>query len=349
MTHPGPLKTRVVITIAAFCAATGLAHADGTPFLAEYAVHEVQLRKQYFTNVRSKISILGYNDSTRDGGLTHRITYTTIADGNSCRATFDTHRLIEDTKHHGGIMWSKDEAYYLEQQPDFTYELSERKSLKHGRARVDNSIVGSYIFAPFSMTGGLSLSTHVEVMMRQSKSLYSPFEIESATRVRRNGYDAVRIVTSSGFGQSESTTTTYLDAGNHMAFREYESDSLLDIRSRAYIPIKQAGELTYAPGPDGYPVPKEYKQWYVYPDGRQVPRLEVTWLEFSPYTPTADDFDLEKQFGVTPPVEPPPAEPPVPEELSWRGLYAVAAVVALLAGWGVAVVRRRRRLATTAA
>jgi hypothetical protein len=135
-----------------------------------------------------------------------------------------------------------------------------------------------------------------------------------------------------------------------MAFREYESDSLFDVR-RGDLPIGHAGELTYTPGPDRYPVPKEYKQWYVHADGRKVPQIEVTWLEFARYTPTADDFDLEKQYGlkrVTPPIEP-PAEPPVPEELSWRGLYAAAAVVALLAGWWIAVVRRRRRLAATVA
>ena len=212
---------------------------------------------------------------------------------------------------------------------------------------IDGMLSYTYIFVPFSLNGNFPFSSHVQSFTKQNDTKGYHFALESADRVRRGDYDAIRVVIS--FGRPVIRTTTYLDAGNHMAFREYEADGVFDIPTRTKLPIKQAGELTYAPGPDGYPVPKEYKQWYVYPDGRQVPRLEVTWLEFSPYTPTADDFDLEKQFGVTPPVEPPPAEPPVPEELSWRGLYAVAAVVARLAGWGVAVVRRRRRLATTAA
>ena len=110
-------------------------------------------------------------------------------------------------------------------------------------------------------------------------------------------------------------------------------------------PIKLASRLTYRPSDEGFPLPWKFETWNVLPDGTRVPQSLSEVTEYAKYTPRADDFDLEKQFGVTPPVEP---EPPVPVELSRRGLYAATAVVALLAGWGVAVARRRRRLAAAA-
>ena len=139
----------------------------------------------------------------------------------------------------------------------------------------------------------------------------------------------------------------YLDPANDLAFLGFESDGIDDFKTRKKGPIKFAGRLTYRPSDEGFPLPWKFETWNLLPDGTRVPQSSAEVTEYEKYTPTADDFDLEKQFGVTPPIET-PAETPVPEELSWRGLYAVAAVVALLAGWGVGVVRRRRRLATVA-
>jgi hypothetical protein len=70
--------------------------------MAEYAKEEPVLRKQYFNNVRSKVSVVAYNDSKRDGSIYTRVVFTTITDGKSCRSNFDTHRLTDDKKQQGG-------------------------------------------------------------------------------------------------------------------------------------------------------------------------------------------------------------------------------------------------------
>ncbi len=138
----------------------------------------------------------------------------------------------------------------------------------------------------------------------------------------------------------------YLDPANDLGFLGFESNGTYDFKTRKKGPIKFAGWLTYRPSDEGFPLPWKFETWNLLPDGTRLPQSSAEVTEFARYTPTADDFDLGRQFGVTP--ESPP-EPPAPEELSGRGLYAAAAVAALLAGWGVAVARRRRRLAATAA
>jgi len=65
---------------------------------------------------------------------------------------------------------------------------------------------------------------------------------------------------------------------------------------------------------------------------------EVT--EYVKYTPTADDFDLEKQFGVKPL---PYGGAAAGRSKSW--LYAVAGVLAAVTVGLVAAARRRRSAA----
>ncbi len=246
-------------------------------------------------------------------------------------------------------MWYGFEAYAVDKQTVAAapYKLTGHKSSPKASAQVDGMLVCSYIFAPLSLKGDLPLSTHFKVMTRQAELHSYHFALESVDRLRHNGYDAVRVVTSAG--DPAIRTTAYLDAGNHMAFREYESDGLLELPALRKLPIKTAGVLTYAPGPDGYPIPKEYKEWFIHPDGRKVPKVEVTWDEFSRYTPTADDFDLEKQFGIKR-LPPPPGAVDAPERFagktpgrSWWWLYAVAAALALVTAGLVVAARRRRR------
>lgn len=337
----------VVCAIAVLIAvmATSPLYAESHPFMAEYAKEEPVLRKQYFNNVRSKVSVVAYNDSKRDGSIYTRVVFTTITDGKSCRSNFDTHRLTDDKKQQGGVMWYGFEAYDLLKQPAPPYEMTGHKSSIEPSPMIDGMLSYTYIFVPFSLNGNFPFSSHVQSFTKQNDTKGYHFALESADRVRRGDYDAIRVVIS--FGRPVIRTTTYLDAGNHMAFREYEADGVFDIPTRTKLPIKQAGELTYAPGPDGYPIPKEYKEWFVHPDGRKVPKVTVTWEEFVRYTPAADDFDLEKQFGIK--RLPPPAG--LSEAMfagsgrSWRWLYAVAAVLALVTG-GLVVVARRRRSAT---
>ena len=110
--------------------------------------------------------------------------------------------------------------------------------------------------------------------------------------------------------------------------------------------VDQVTEVSYGPATDnGLPFPTAVKGWYVWPTGRREPMTDVEFTEFRRYTPTADELDFEKQFGI-----PLPALPPRPAgsasaaggRTKWwllGGLVAVGLIAAV-------VVVRHRRAAT---
>ncbi len=169
----------------------------------------------------------------------------------------------------------------------------------------------------------------------------------SATPSTWQGQPAIAIKVRSTFG--DIVSTTYVDPANDYAALGYESDSSLDATGKKG-PVRRMGVLTYAPSAEGVPLPTKYEMWYILPDGRKVPNALVEFLEYSKYTPTADDFDLEKQFGIKPL---PPlgtgtgANLTASRRLGWW-LYGGAALFALVTAGLMVIVRRRRRAASSA-
>ena len=79
-----------------------------------------------------------------------------------------------------------------------------------------------------------------------------------------------------------------------------------------------------------------------------MPQYEIDFHEYVPYTPTADELDLEKQFGIKPIPHPPRPESAIvkPQRASGSAtwLYAAGAAVLLVAlGLGLYLYRRSRR------
>jgi hypothetical protein len=82
-----------------------------------------------------------------------------------------------------------------------------------------------------------------------------------------------------------------------------------------YLDVDQVTEVTYGPPTEnGLPFPTAVKGWFVWSKGRREPMTDLTFTEFRRYTPTADELDFEKQFGI-----PLPALPPKPGVLSSAG------------------------------
>jgi hypothetical protein len=140
-------------------------------------------------------------------------------------------------------------------------------------------------------------------------------------------------------------STTYVDPANDYAALGFETETAIDdrvgVKPTTKPPIRREGVLTYTPSAEGVPLPTKYEFWFVLPDGRKQPQGVVEFLEYTRYTPTADDFDLEKQFGVKPPPEPSPttetpgvpvSEPSHAGVAGWRSWWptAVASVVVVL-------------------
>ena len=157
--------------------------------------------------------------------------------------------------------------------------------------------------------------------------------------------------------------TYYLDKNNYLVIAR-ERVGLSQGSSRQIEPIRQVIEVNYGPpqADTGLPFPTSVKGWYILPDGKQHPAVDVVFSEYRRYDPTPDEVDVEKVFGVKPPTIPP--RPPLPPEgqyltpdgtgtftpvvpkrpgwPAWR-FYALAAALALAAGGLAYVVRRRVR------
>ena len=108
--------------------------------------------------------------------------------------------------------------------------------------------------------------------------------------------------------------------------------------------IDQLTEISYGPTENGLPFPKAIKGWFIWPDGKREPMTDVEFTEYKRYTPTADELDFEKTFGIQLPALPPkPLAKPGTFSKVGRWLL-IAFGVAASATIAIAVVRRRRRI-----
>jgi hypothetical protein len=127
-----------------------------------------------------------------------------------------------------------------------------------------------------------------------------------------------------------------------------ETDRSLDFSGRGALgEEKTTLRVTYREaGGNRYPVKVE--QHRLQPDGVQRKMSLVEFTEYAPYTPTADDLDLEKRFGVKPVAhEPRPdsAKPRPPKSSGSLIWYIVGGVLAVVAVGLVLYARRRRAVA----
>jgi len=143
-------------------------------------------------------------------------------------------------------------------------------------------------------------------------------------------------------------STIYLDPANDYAYLGFDSDGSPDQKTAGKKgAVKMTGRLTYRPSVEGFPLPVKLEVWYILPNGKRLPQSVTEISSYEKYTPTADDFDLEKQFGDKP-LPLPGSAAALAAGRSWWWLYAVAGVLAAVTV-GLVVVARRRRAARTPA
>lgn len=119
------------------------------------------------------------------------------------------------------------------------------------------------------------------------------------------GRDALKLVTK----WERQTTTLHVARDTYQLLQqEYHSEPTKD----AGLPDKVVTRLTYRDaGGKRYPTASTTTVHHA--DGTSRKRNEIVFTEYTPYTPTADDHDLPKRFGIElveheprPPVESPP-------------------------------------------
>jgi hypothetical protein len=136
-------------------------------------------------------------------------------------------------------------------------------------------------------------------------------------------------------------SSTYLDPAMDYATIASENDWKNNSPQGAY---KTYREVEYGPSADGFPVPKRSRGYAKYKDGTIQKAHDVEFLSYERYVPSADDFKLEKEYGLVTPAFVPTATSIglAPASRRWWP-WVVLAVGAVLAVVTVAVARRSRR------
>lgn len=150
-------------------------------------------------------------------------------------------------------------------------------------------------------------------------------------------------------------SNTYLDPANDYITITAETDWKRDLFTQRE--SRSFDEIEYTPSAEGFPLPKFYRRRVQFRDDDMIHKArEVEFLSYERYVPAAEEFQLEKPYGLATPApvalekplnyDIPPVgainavtPPPLPR---WGGPWAVYVVVALFAVVAMAVIVTRR-------
>ena len=124
---------------------------------------------------------------------------------------------------------------------------------------------------------------------------------------------------------------TYLDLDHDSITVATETDSKTAPDGKK--PYQRVEEIEYQPSAEGFPLPKSSRRYLRFDDGTTRTVWEVEYLSYERYTPAAEEFQLEKAYGLTTPAGVPAESNPAlvrPPERRWWPWAAVAAGVVLV-------------------
>lgn len=256
------------------------------------------------------------------------------------------YQFSETTAVHGPKSWLFKSAYGTSSTPTKSYD---------GRYLDEDSY---YVFSNKELAVPFKLDSFA-VEWKESQRYTSAFESFQATRQlylprpeekilshersTYEGRDALKVVAREKLG---ITKTIYLDADTYQLLY-WEADKAVDFSQRGMIcDDKTYTRVAYRDAGRKW-LPTKYEWYRVTTAGQKQMIYEDEFPVYEPYTPTADDLDLEKQFGVKPIAhEPRPASAMPKEGLRSRAVwwYAGGGVLIVVAV-GLLLLARRRRAA----
>ena len=175
--------------------------------------------------------------------------------------------------------------------------------------------------------------------------LYQPKDVAAVSEVADGEYEGRRTKRITLRTRGGVTHITHVDRKTYQHLYS-ESDRVYSPKTRGDAPGKSVRRTEYREE-GGRLWPTRQESYQVGEDGVRQPVAETIILEYAPYAPSADELDLEAQFGVKPIPHEPRPDSARPNPLRSAGgtgawLYAAAGVLAA-AAVAVVVVRRRRR------
>lgn len=325
-----------LLSLAVGCVAPSARGQDAAEaaFRARYAAAEPELIRRYVENRRAVIEVTDYDHDPPTGQVKGTGRVEVVSARGRLRASGIQKWVHRPEPIRWGVLWSAGGAVSLSEAGS-GYRV-ERAFRGPGRDHLTEDILAhADVYLPLSSGWSGWRTSAIFRRCDYFRALGRPASVRAEDAPLPDGRPGVKVTYDAANGVIGGCL---LDPANHLAF----------VRSE-----RIGNEVTaadYGPGPEGFPVPVAFRRWAVLPDGREVPRREVRFAVYERYTPTDDDFDLEKQFGIDPnrvKWDESPSPGAVPEKRQppllrrpwvWYSAGAVVAVVAALL-----VVRWRHR------
>ncbi|MBX9626730.1 MAG: hypothetical protein K2X82_23210, partial [Gemmataceae bacterium] len=167
-----------------------------------------------------------------------------------------------------------------------------------------------------------------------SVQLYQPQNVSALLEVADDRYEGRKSRRITLRTRDGVTRTVHVDRKTYQHLYS-EADRVMDYKARGLVPGTAARRTEYRED-GGRLWPTREEIYHVRADGTRQPVAEETILEYHPYTPAADELDLEAQFGVKPIPHDPRPDSAKPNPLRSAGgsgawLYAAAGVLSAAA------------------
>lgn len=130
------------------------------------------------------------------------------------------------------------------------------------------------------------------------KQLFQPNQVKEVLDTSNDVYEGrqtKRITIQTNYG---AKLTAHIDRKTYQHIYS-EEDKIPDMKAHSYIDGKMIRKTEYR-SEGGRLWPTRHEDYMIKSDGKKQPMYEITFLEYAPYTPSADELNIEKQFGIKP-------------------------------------------------
>jgi hypothetical protein len=306
------------------------------PTLREYRDKLPLLIERYSTNRKIRYRITYYASDPvpgqRLGDVVRSAVREVVTDGRQLKLVILETRPEQPEK--VARFWRPDTQFDVSKKGD-GFEITEQHPASANHYGHEGQRYNFFSLEPLHVAGnaaGMPLMFDPSV---QSRVLLTAEEVKPSTWKGRPCIE-VRLLWDNRHGMTERASA-YLDPDRDYAIIASEAK-----RAGNGQPHWLVQEVEYQPSAEGIPLPKSSRRYCRFDDGTTCKVWDVEYLSYDRYVPAAEDFHLEKPYGLTTPAVPseayPASEPASQERRVWP--WAAGATGAVLAILGVFLIRR---------
>ncbi len=311
------------------------------PIIQEYLAKLPVLIERYSTNRKIRIRDIGYVidpiAGQRIGDERFNIVSETITDGQQIKGYVLEGKFadpMEEQRKTDVYFWRPDMRFDVRRQGTQFKIVNKHLAGTSLYSREPEKYL-FYAHAPM-LAAGATFGTSLWFDRGERKSVI--ITIADVNRVERNGRTCIEVRTKwdNRHGMIDYANT-YLDPANDYIAIAGESDwkkigYFGKVDEDAPKEFRTFFDIEYAPSAEGYPLPKYIRRTTQYNGTPVLKSQDVEFLSYEKYTPSPEEFQLEKPYGLTTPavavVEEKPAVVPAAAPRSyWRWIVIGAGLL----------------------